>query len=143
MAASLKTIVYVSAATVSFNREAILALLDQSRRNNAATGITGMLLYHDGNFMQAVEGPPTALDALMERIRRDPRHHGIIVMAEETASERSFADWSMGFVGAEALASEGQSHLNDFLRRGSPPLLPAGAESAALAFLKSFRQHLR
>ncbi|WP_162914572.1 BLUF domain-containing protein [Desertibaculum subflavum] len=143
MPASFKMIVYVSAAAVPFRRETILALLDQSRRNNAQADITGMLLFHDGNFIQAVEGPESAVDALMQRIRRDPRHQGIIVMAEESVRERSFADWSMGFVGAEALAGEGQSNLNDFLQRPAGQPAPDGGESPALGFLKSFRRHLR
>ena len=90
-------LVYVSASTKPFSNEQLLQLLASSRRNNHRLGVTGMLLYKDGDFMQALEGDQDAVHELSEKIRRDPRHTGIRVLLESAASEREFPDWSMGF----------------------------------------------
>jgi Sensors of blue-light using FAD len=89
--------VYVSSAFVPFTKEELLALLAKSREKNARLGITGMLLYKDGNFMQVLEGEESAVRALGDTIHDDPRHHGMIPILEGHAEERQFPDWSMGF----------------------------------------------
>ena len=52
----MKRLVYVSAATVPFTDAALAQLLNISRKNNVAAGITGMLVYRDGDFLQILEG---------------------------------------------------------------------------------------
>jgi len=52
-------LVYVSSATELFSDTQLENLLLRSRQNNSTLGITGMLLYKDGNFMQCLEGPKT------------------------------------------------------------------------------------
>jgi hypothetical protein len=49
-------LVYVSSATKPFSPDELSELLAQARVDNAALGITGMLLYSNGNFMQVLEG---------------------------------------------------------------------------------------
>ena len=56
-----------------------------------------MLLYKDGNFMQALEGPDDAVRALFATIRSDERHRGVILLLEQQIEQRSFSDWTMGF----------------------------------------------
>lgn len=91
------SIVYVSSAVSLFPEDDLRALLEQSRDKNARLGITGMLLYKDGNFMQALEGPEDAVTGIYTRIQRDPRHHGVIELTRQEISEREFPAWSMGF----------------------------------------------
>ena len=93
----MRQIVYVSSAVRLMSRDELLALLEQSRAKNAHLGITGLLLYRDGNFMQAIEGPVEAVNALHTTISGDPRHHGIITLLNTPVTERDFPDWSMGF----------------------------------------------
>ena len=93
----LTSLVYVSSAVELFSQAELRALLDTSRRNNSRSGITGMLLYKDGNFLQVLEGPATAIRDVHVRINRDPRHTGLITLMERPITERQFADWSMGF----------------------------------------------
>ena len=80
-----------------FSQAELRALLDVSRRNNSRVGITGMLLYKEGNFMQVLEGPAMAVREVHERIQHDPRHTGLITLMERSGTQRQFADWSMGF----------------------------------------------
>jgi hypothetical protein len=94
---ALWLVVYVSAATREFSNEELDGLLRAARENNAAVGITGMLAYHDGSFMQAIEGPRSAVEALYRRIESDPRHKGPLVLLRHELTARHFGDWSMAF----------------------------------------------
>lgn len=89
------TIVYVSAATRPMSEDELDALLTQAREKNARLGITGILLYHDGNFMQMLQGPQDAVRALYAAIEVDPRHHMVITLVDESGLPREFADWAM------------------------------------------------
>jgi hypothetical protein len=91
------SLVYVSSARQLFSEEDLKALLEQSRDNNARLGLTGMLLYKDGNFMQALEGPDDALTELYAKIESDRRHRGILQLLRQELQEREFPLWSMGF----------------------------------------------
>ncbi|MFP4281981.1 MAG: BLUF domain-containing protein [Opitutales bacterium] len=106
MEEELIALVYVSSASRMLRREELVEMLSKARVNNHRAGITGMLLYHDGNFMQALEGPATAVDALERRIARDPRHHGVIRIYRKSIPERTFQDWSMGFAQVDASLRE-------------------------------------
>jgi hypothetical protein len=89
--------VYVSSAVEIFSSQDLDHLLAKSRANNRERDITGMLLYSDGNFMQFLEGPEPEVLKLMEIVKADPRHRGLMVLLEEDQPERQFAHWSMGF----------------------------------------------
>ena len=90
-------LVYLSSASQPFSEDGLIALLTQARQNNVAHGLTGMLLYKDGNFMQVLEGDEAEVRRLFHTIEQDPRHHGTTVLLEEPIQARLFADWSMGF----------------------------------------------
>lgn len=108
----LAVLVYVSAATRDLPEHELRGLLKAARSHNAGAGITGMLLYHRGGFMQALEGPQARIDALYGRITRDPRHHNLIVVTREPRARREFEEWSMGFVDlSRADVPEGYSPL--------------------------------
>ncbi len=91
------SLVYASSASELFSKEELLGLLDQSRASNLAAGLTGMLLYKDGNFLQVLEGEKGQVMDLFERIKHDPRHRGVLPILCEEIPERRFGDWSMGF----------------------------------------------
>ncbi len=93
----LYSLVYTSQNTRPFSHQALLALLDKARVTNTALGVTGMLLYKDGAFIQALEGEQATVTDLSERISRDPRHHAYFVCNQQKIDKRQFPDWSMGF----------------------------------------------
>ncbi|MCD6059825.1 MAG: hypothetical protein K0S16_136 [Moraxellaceae bacterium] len=132
------SLVYVSHATREFGPADLDALLAQSRRNNLRAGITGMLIYRDGDFLQFLEGPEDAVRATWWRIARDPRHGGAMVLDESKVEERSFGNWSMGF---RRLCDQARPEgFVDFFdrRRGLAELVAAGPE--AMQYLRSFRE---
>src|SRR4051812_24166984 len=71
-------------------------ILAASRRNNPGVGVTGILLYVEGGFMQVLEGEEAAVGEVYARIGRDKRHWNSQVLLDREAP-RAFADWSMGF----------------------------------------------
>jgi hypothetical protein len=77
--------------------EILSSILDSSVRNNKRRGISGMMLYSEGNVMQVLEGESDAVRETFQTILLDVRHRGIFVLIEEEIESRNFASWSMGF----------------------------------------------
>jgi hypothetical protein len=88
---------YVSGASTQMSAGNVQEILATSRRNNLRDGITGMLLWADGVFIQILEGEAETVRAVFRRIERDDRHRNIMVVLEQTADDRLFTQWSMGF----------------------------------------------
>ena len=82
-------IAYSSNASVPFNADSLAELLAVSRRNNERAGVTGMLLYRGGNFLQALEGPTSAVRTTFERIAQDSRHRTVAILFEEMMDEKA------------------------------------------------------
>ena len=77
---------------------AIEAILAQSRQYNPACGITGILCYGGGIFLQAIEGGRNAISDLYGHIQKDTRHKDVVLLQYEEISERRFSGWTMGQV---------------------------------------------
>lgn len=90
-------LVYVSSATHLMSEDDIMQILRVSRRNNANAGITGLLLYKDGNFLQVLEGEEDKVVALYNKIGQDSRHKDVHILSREVITERMFDEWTMGF----------------------------------------------
>jgi hypothetical protein len=91
------SLVYASAASRPFDAPELAALLAGSRERNGKRGLTGMLLYKDGWFMQVLEGEERAVQRTFRRISRDKRHRYVRVLAETPIAAREFPEWTMGF----------------------------------------------
>ncbi|MEX0828858.1 MAG: phosphate-starvation-inducible PsiE family protein [Nitrospirales bacterium] len=88
---------YISKATHVISQDDLEEILRTSRENNGRLGITGMLLYGNNTFVQILEGEEKAVNELIEKIKRDPRHADFHVLKKKTIDRREFADWSMDF----------------------------------------------
>ncbi len=136
----LESVVYVSSAVRPFSADALVALLRQSRERNIREGVTGMLLHRSGNFIQAVEGSTPAIDALLERIGRDPRHAGVITILRRPIRQREFGDWSMGFDDLTDARLADIAGYSDFLRRMDSGPMGANEGPISLRMLERFKQ---
>ena len=132
-------IAYCSAAVQLMDSVALVDLLKVARANNARDGITGMLLYRDGSFMQVLEGETTSVQRAYQKILGDLRHRNVIKLAQGEISERSFADWSMGFRDIGSLTGDELDAFSTFLIEPFDSSQYAGG-SKALKLLRSFRQ---
>lgn len=136
------SLVYVSSATLPFSGEDLRALLATCRKNNAALGITGMLLYKDGNFMQVLEGDEEAVRGLYERIAADPRHGGEITLQEGLAEGRQFPDWSMGFRDLNSPDERSALGYSEFLNAPLTGREFSGDPSRAQKLLLTFKRSM-
>lgn len=90
-------IIYLSSGVKIFSDEEINDLLKISRENNQKNGITGLLLYSDGNFMQILEGEKEAVESTYNKILNDTRHRNVILITNESIKQRNFSEWKMGY----------------------------------------------
>jgi len=95
-------LLYLSRAKKPFSSDALQALLSDARLRNAdpKSDITGVLLYFDEIFLQVIEGSPKNVHSLFASIKRDTRHHSIIVLEERPLVKRQFKSWRMGWKGS-------------------------------------------
>jgi Sensors of blue-light using FAD len=93
-------IIYSSEAATPMQTDDLQELLDHARRSNAASGITGALVYAEGIFLQILEGDKGLLQDLMAKIRRDVRHESVFVLREGEVPAAIFGSWKMAFVSA-------------------------------------------
>jgi hypothetical protein len=91
------SLVYVSRAAVPVTRQVVIDLIETSRPANAAAGITGLLLYRDGGFLQMLEGDRDAVESLYASIERDERHCDVTLVRTREEQRRQFPDWSMAY----------------------------------------------
>jgi hypothetical protein len=133
----IRQLTYLSTAEREYDAAALDRILAVSRTNNAARGITGVLAYGGGVFLQVLEGVPSAVAACVSTIARDPRHFGIQVLEDHEVPARSFGDWSMGF---SALEPAGLRRDTDgFLNAAALASLADRVDNALIAtFLRRF-----
>ncbi len=95
----MRQLLYVSNTRPDLSPGVLDDILTASRRNNAMMGITGLLLYIDGGFLQMLEGDELGLRELYGRISADRRHSDPKLMLDREVGEllANFAGWSMGF----------------------------------------------
>jgi Sensors of blue-light using FAD len=93
----LVRLLYASRA-VDPSPDVIDDILGQSRQFNPTCGITGILCYGGGIFLQAIEGGRAAISDLYGHILRDPRHKDVVLLHYEEITERRFGGWTMGQV---------------------------------------------
>ncbi|WP_189338356.1 BLUF domain-containing protein [Sphingobium sp. SCG-1] len=92
----MRQIVYLSKATIAGDEADLAAIFDQSRHNNAIDGVTGLLWFEGGWFLQAFEGPAESVAPTFARIRADTRHTNITILVDRPISQREFGTWTMG-----------------------------------------------
>lgn len=90
-------LIYLSSETDSFNEHELIHILEGSIKRNEKRGITGVLLYSGGNFIQLLEGPKEEVESLFQEICADKRHTKIIRLMAEYSDKRDFPGWKMGF----------------------------------------------
>ena len=91
-------LVYISRAVKSENDSSLRDILGVARGYNAERGITGVLCFAYGRYLQVLEGPSREVNALYLRIGRDKRHEGVRLMKFTEMQTRCFGLWSMRMI---------------------------------------------
>lgn len=135
----LYELIYVSVATRDISAADLKSLLDDARRKNAQRNVSGLLVYHHGEFMQLLEGGKEEISSIYHRVVEDERHRQVNLLWNGPIRERSFASWEMAFLGLDDLMldrTEGYSH---FLESEFSAQMLGGAPSIGKDFLLSLR----
>jgi hypothetical protein len=98
----LVRLLYCSRA-VDTSPAAIESILEKSRQHNPSSGITGILCYGGGIFLQAIEGGRMQVSELFGTIQGDARHKDVALLHFEEIMERRFGGWTMGQVNLSKL----------------------------------------
>lgn len=99
----LVRLLYVSRALDPKAEEETDSILDSSRQHNSANGITGILCYGGGIYLQAIEGGRKQVNELYGHILRDARHKDVVLLHYQEITERRFGGWTMGKVNLSKL----------------------------------------
>ncbi|MEQ9144705.1 MAG: BLUF domain-containing protein [Parvibaculaceae bacterium] len=105
--------VYLSSLVEPRSHEVLEGILAQARDNNREAAITGLLVCHQGNCLQVLEGPRDAVLDCFGRIENDARHRGCVVLTSEPVAQREFEDWDMAFVPFDDLHPDNRQNFID------------------------------
>ncbi len=109
---------------------AVGEILRVARRNNTATGLTGVLLFDGTSFVQAIEGDIDRVESVYEAIACDQRHEEIEVIEFKPIMQRAYRHFPMAYVEGLAAKHDTLRHLLAVLsaHQGAVP----GAEDARI-----------
>lgn len=133
----LKQLVYTSVEARELSKSEIKEILASSRKNNAEKGITGLLLYRNHTFIQALEGEEQNVTDIFNAIKADKRHTEVATLWFESISNRHFPNWAMAFNNQDNEELEG---LSDFLHPFKSKDELDISTGAVKTLLKRFRQ---
>lgn len=96
----------------------LLNIAENAHQRNINFGISGFLLYREGYFVQRIEGPASAIDALFGRICLDKRHKNICLLSRYPISAQHFQNWKMLNVKNLEENSEAAQFIDRFRLKG-------------------------
>jgi len=109
----MKCIIYVSKALDDGNDKTIpkglSTIFRQARKKNKELGVTSVLSYRQGYYIQAIEGEANAVDALFASIINDERHQRVTTILDTQTEQPFFPEWSMKLVESVSRIAEFRS----------------------------------
>jgi hypothetical protein len=121
---------YASRAATGTSAAVLDDILSESRRNNPAKGITGLLCVSKDVFIQLLEGGRDEVCDLYNAIVRDPRHEHVRLLAYDEIDQRQFGNWTMGRV--DLTRVNPSLMLKYFTRAELDPFSASGGATLAL-----------
>ena len=107
----LYQLVYRSIPSVEMTWPVLSSIIANAQSNNTRDHITGLLVWFDGYFLQALEGPRLKLNKCYQRIAIDDRHTDVELMTMRPIPRRLFPDWRMRALNYLGLSSEEKDSL--------------------------------
>ncbi|GGJ42460.1 hypothetical protein GCM10011393_10660 [Sphingopyxis bauzanensis] len=113
----LRALLYISDTLLPHHTAAreLATIVAVSRRNNFARQITGALMVTERHFVQFLEGPDAALEALLAKLHADGRHQNLRVLSDDRARSRHFGHWSLAYCGPQTFLAD---FIDDAMRTG-------------------------
>jgi hypothetical protein len=104
----LSSLMYQSRAVAPLSEPDLHRLIAASQARNRKEGVTGLLIYDQGRFMQWLEGPTQGVGRVWQSISQDRRHTDIALLGESTVPVRCFGGSAMA-LGKRRADGEGQA----------------------------------
>lgn len=143
MTAPAHLIAYCSRSTIApdaFAQE-LEAIVQTAQQENPKFNTTGVLFFHEGMFLQVLEGEAQHLRQLMENIGKDTRHSEVEVLIDEPISQRSFGAWNMDSFELDASTRIDHATLKNIAEEYRINLVPRG--DVFVKFYKAMLTHNR
>jgi len=86
---------YMSSARPDLEKAEVNRMVAAAALKNALLNITGAIGYDGVRFAQVLEGEKDNVTGLMDKIRADNRHSGIVIMDEKPVDRRIYEGWGM------------------------------------------------
>jgi hypothetical protein len=119
------SVTYTSLARLDLQETDLEDIHRTAREQNALDGITGLLVFNGTHFLQIIEGSENAIQDLIERLRKDPRHTGFEIRDRRKIDARSFPDWSMELVRVKASYFDARDTIADRIPESVPVAIQA------------------
>ncbi|ELY4082802.1 diguanylate phosphodiesterase [Cronobacter sakazakii] len=91
----LSTLIYRSRLKGDIDQASLQAIVRQAQTRNAQMQVSGILVFDGHQFLQVLEGPLHAVEALFERISQDERHDFVVELMRDYAPRRHFGNVGM------------------------------------------------
>jgi hypothetical protein len=111
----MRIIIYISRAKQNFTSSDLADLRDLADARNRSEDITGLLLFDGTRFIQALEGDAAAVQAVMNRIAKDPRHDNISYFKPITTDCRQFKSWATEYQNSDGTC-DGRGFINRVMK---------------------------
>lgn len=99
-------LIYASVAATELDTDGVDAILSQAKQRNAFDGLTGLILYHKGAFLQVLEGTRDKVEATYQRISHDPRHAEVELISRGETAHSLFDTWTVGTADPSQLSDD-------------------------------------
>lgn len=135
-------LLYLSRTRLDWSEQELAALVSHAQQRNARDGLTGLLLYGNGHFLQLLEGRRQPLLLTYNRIARDDRHTDVQLLLDGRVSRRTFDQWAMGLLNMHTAGDVDRDRFDRIIRAFTPGAAPVTDNALALLLLKEFRAHV-
>ncbi len=135
----LVRLLYCSESVGPLTLDAVHQILHTAKKRNPSAGVTGFLCFDSRHFLQALEGPATAVNGIYRAISRDARHTNVTLLSYGEIPARAFPQWAMGDADLAQVQREVLRTLTnqlDFL----PAALKADQALSLLSHLEALRR---
>ncbi|HWZ24020.1 MAG TPA: BLUF domain-containing protein [Verrucomicrobiae bacterium] len=117
-------------------------MLEETRETNAQVGVTGLLLYKDGTFLQVLEGDQETVMKLVSSIKEHYRHKDFQILLRGTSEHRLFTNWSVGFRDLTDSSPKRIPGFSDFLNTPFTGVEFSDSPADCMRLLLSFKKNM-
>ncbi len=138
---ALSQLLYVSQTRLDWSPDELAVLVARAQARNAQDGLTGLLLYGRGHFLQLLEGRRQPLLNTFNRIVLDIRHRDVDVLLDGPIVRRTFDGWAMGLLDVTRGGDLDRERFDRIIRAFTPGTGPVADNALAVRLLQEFRAH--